>query len=72
MRRLCGDCHGYALFSSGSIGSDVESDLKAFWRYVSGAVVEGAGCVIADWQGVPLSIQSNGCVVAAATSEMHK
>lgn len=71
MRRFGGDCYAYALLASGHVDGVVESDLKPFDYMSLVAVIEGAGGVITDWQGAPLSINSNGRVVAAATSELH-
>jgi len=34
-------------------------------------IVEGAGGVITDWDGQPLTIASDGRVIAAATPDLH-
>jgi inositol-phosphate phosphatase/L-galactose 1-phosphate phosphatase/histidinol-phosphatase len=34
-------------------------------------VVQGAGGCITDWNGMPLSLQSDGRVLASATPNLH-
>jgi myo-inositol-1(or 4)-monophosphatase len=34
-------------------------------------IVQGAGGCITDWQGNPLSIHSEGCVLACASPKLH-
>jgi inositol-phosphate phosphatase/L-galactose 1-phosphate phosphatase/histidinol-phosphatase len=34
-------------------------------------VIEGAGGVITDWQGNPLTLSSDGNVIASANKELH-
>ncbi|MCB1754689.1 MAG: histidinol-phosphatase [Gammaproteobacteria bacterium] len=71
MRRFGGDCLCYGLLASGHVDLVVESDLKPYDFMAHVAVVEGAGGVISDWQGNPLSMDSGTRVVAAATAELH-
>merc|ERR1719171_942259 len=65
------DCYAYALVASG-FGADlvVEADLGLYDYVALVPVVQGAGGVITDWEGRPLTIQnqpaSGGRVVAAA------
>uniref|UniRef100_A0A7S1TNL1 Histidinol-phosphatase n=1 Tax=Erythrolobus australicus TaxID=1077150 RepID=A0A7S1TNL1_9RHOD len=65
------DCYAYALLASGFVQLVVEADLKP-WDYMALLpVVSCSGGTITDWDGNPLGINSDGRVLAAATSELH-
>jgi inositol-phosphate phosphatase / L-galactose 1-phosphate phosphatase / histidinol-phosphatase len=66
-RRFGGDCYQYGLLASGHCDLVVESSLKSFDFMALIPVVEGAGGLILDWRGDPLTPASDGRVVAAAT-----
>lgn len=71
------DCYAYALVASG-YGADmvVEADLGLYDYAALAPVVIGAGGVMSDWNGEPLTIQrhaqSKGRVVAAANAQLHR
>jgi myo-inositol-1(or 4)-monophosphatase len=69
-RRFGGDCYQYGLLASGHCDLVVETSLKSFDFMALIAVIEGAGGLIRDWQGRPLTPASDGRVVAAATQEL--
>ena len=72
MVRFGGDCYNYGLLSSGFIDLIVEADMKLFDVMGLVPVVEGAGGIISDWQGKSfLNEEWNGCVLAAASTELH-
>ncbi len=71
-RRFGGDCYSYALLAAGHVDVVVEADLKPYDYLALVPVIEAAGGVISDWQGRPLGLGSGGCVVAAATPELHR
>ena len=54
------DCYAYALLASG-FGTHlvVEADLGLYDYCALVPVVQGAGGVITDWQGLPLTLQSH-------------
>ena len=60
-----GDCYNYALLASGHVDIVVESGLKLHDLAALVPVVEGAGGRMCDWNGDPLSQDSDGRVVAA-------
>jgi inositol-phosphate phosphatase / L-galactose 1-phosphate phosphatase / histidinol-phosphatase len=66
-----GDCFAYALVASGWADLVVESGLKPFDFCALVPVIEGAGGRITDWQNRPLSLQSDGRVVAAGDRRSH-
>jgi inositol-phosphate phosphatase / L-galactose 1-phosphate phosphatase / histidinol-phosphatase len=65
-RRLIwgGDCYNYALLASGHIDLVVEAGLKLHDLAALVPVVEGAGGMMCDWSGEPLSASSKGDVIA--------
>ena len=65
-RRLIwgGDCYNYGLLASGHIDVVVESGLKLHDFAALIPVVEGAGGMMCDWTGEPLSATSAGDVIA--------
>ncbi|MNW07644.1 Inositol monophosphatase family protein [compost metagenome] len=50
----------------------VEAGLQPYDYLALMPVIEGAGGVITDWSGQPLSLESQGRVVAAATPQLHR
>lgn len=69
--RYGGDCYAYGLLASGQVDLVVEADLKPYDYMALVPVVEGAGGIITDWSGAPLSLNSRGQVVAAANGTLH-
>mmetsp|Transcript_5678 Transcript_5678/g.9998 ORF Transcript_5678/g.9998 Transcript_5678/m.9998 type:complete len:358 (-) Transcript_5678:10-1083(-) len=66
------DCYAYALLASGFVHLVVEADMKP-WDYLALVpIVECAGGCISDWNGNPLSLDSNGTVLAAASQSLHE
>lgn len=64
------DCYAYALLASGCAHLVVEADLKP-WDFMALApIVSGAGGYIAGWNGLSLSLHSEGRVIAAAGEEL--
>lgn len=72
LRRYGGDCYLYGMLASGSCELVVEVQLKPHDFMAVVPVVEGAGGRMSDWCGAPLSITSNGRVVAAANETLWK
>jgi inositol-phosphate phosphatase/L-galactose 1-phosphate phosphatase/histidinol-phosphatase len=70
-RRFGGDCYGYGMLASGHIDAVVEASLMPYDYLALTPVVQAAGGVITDWEGRSLGLESGGCVVAAATPELH-
>lgn len=71
LRRFGGDCYMYGLLASGYCDVVVEAGLMPYDYMALVAVVEGAGGVISDWQGNPLTIDSDGRVIATANARLH-
>jgi len=69
-RRFGGDCYSYGLLAAGHIDLVIEAGLQPYDYLSLVPILEGAGGAIADWQGRPLTTQSDGRVVAAASPEL--
>jgi myo-inositol-1(or 4)-monophosphatase len=69
LHRFGGDCYNYAMLAAGFIDLVVEGQLKPYDIVPLIPLLEGAGCVVTDWQGRPPF--AGGDVVAAATPELH-
>ncbi len=69
-RRFGGDCYQYGLLASGHCDIVVETSLKTFDFMALIAVVQGAGGLIRDWNGLPLTPDSDGRIVAASTPQL--
>ena len=48
-----GDCYAYGLLAMGFVDLVVEADLDVHDFMALVPVVEGAGGIMTDWQGVP-------------------
>ncbi len=59
-----GDCYNYGLLAAGHLDVVCESGLKLHDYAALVPVVEGAGGLMADWQGNPLDAGSDGRVLA--------
>ncbi len=59
-----GDCYNYGLLASGHIDLVVETGLKLHDYAALVPIVEGAGGMMCDWRGDPLTADSDGDVIA--------
>ena len=66
-----GSCMAYAQIASGRIdvGIDVTFDVFDYLALVP--IIEGAGGVITDWQGAPLTLASGDRFIAAGDARIH-
>ncbi|MEQ8165734.1 MAG: histidinol-phosphatase [Alphaproteobacteria bacterium] len=64
------DCYAYGLVASGFADLVVEADLKLFDFAALVPVITGAGGVMCDWSGDPLSPASAGEVIAAGDAAL--
>jgi inositol-phosphate phosphatase/L-galactose 1-phosphate phosphatase/histidinol-phosphatase len=71
MRRWGGDCYAFCQLAMGGIDLVVEQGMAPHDFMALVPVVTGAGGVITDWSGAPLTLASAGQVVAAATPPLH-
>lgn len=66
-----GDAYGYAQLASGRIGLVIDNGLKPYDFCALLPVIEGAGGIVTDWQGKPLTLASDGHVLAAGNKGLH-
>lgn len=59
-----GDCYSYGLLANGYVDLVVEAGLKLHDYAALVPIVEGAGGMMCDWNGEPLSADSEGHVIA--------
>jgi myo-inositol-1(or 4)-monophosphatase len=71
LRRFGGDCYIYGLLASGHCDLVLETGLQPYDYMALVPVVQGSGGCITDWEGKPLSIHSEGRVLASATPKLH-
>ena len=65
------DCIGFGLLAAGYTDIICEADMNP-WDYMALIpIVEGAGGVISDWHGDPLTLTSDGTVLAAGDPRVH-
>ena len=67
-----GDAYLYGKLADGFIGVVADCGLKPYDFCAVVPVVQAAGGVITDWAGKPLTINSNGDVLACANADLHK
>jgi histidinol phosphatase-like enzyme (inositol monophosphatase family) len=70
-RRFTYDCYPYAQLASGQVDAVVDCNLQPYDYLPVVPLVEGAGGVITDWQGRPLTLESDGRVLASASPALH-
>ncbi|MCD6034356.1 MAG: Inositol monophosphatase family protein [Rickettsiales bacterium] len=67
-----GDCYQYGLVAFGLLDVVIEAGLKPYDFCALAPVVIAAGGVFTDWEGKPITLSSEGQVVAAGSKAVHK
>lgn len=71
--RLFGkDCYAYGLLASGFLQLVMEASLKAVDILPIVPVVEGAGGIITDWRGLPISLTNHDTALVASDAHLHR
>ncbi len=70
--RFGGDCYMYGMLASGLIDVVIEDTLKIYDYMALIPVIEGAGGVVSDKNNRPITLESDGSVVATANITLHK
>ena len=65
-----GDCHNYGLVAAGHLDAVVEAGLKLHDWAALVPIITGAGGVMTDWDGQPLTTASRGAVIAAGDAAL--
>ena len=66
-----GDCYNYALLAAGHMDLVVEHQLAPHDIMALVPVMEAAGAIVTDWQGMPIRLDSDGSILAAANKTLH-
>lgn len=66
------DCYAYGLLSSGHIDLVIEAGLQPYDAMALVPVIKGAGGIVTDWNGGEISMDWDGRIVAAGSSELHR
>ncbi len=69
LSRYGGDCYAYALIAMGFVDLVIETDLKRWDVAAIIPIIEGAGGVVSDWNGDPITGEGN--IVAAGDARVH-
>jgi len=70
-RRFSYDCYPHALLAAGHVDAVVDYDLQPYDYLPLMVVIQEAGGIITDWEGKPLTLNSDGRVLSAATPQIH-
>jgi inositol-phosphate phosphatase/L-galactose 1-phosphate phosphatase/histidinol-phosphatase len=65
-----GDCYMYGLLSCGFMDVCIEANLSPYDFAALVPVVEGAGGLMCDWDGRPLTLKSDGKVIAVGDAAL--
>jgi len=66
-----GDCYTYAQLAAGFVDVVFESGLQTYDYAALAPVIDSAGGVVTDWQGNPLTLSSDGTVLACGDRRTH-
>jgi inositol-phosphate phosphatase/L-galactose 1-phosphate phosphatase/histidinol-phosphatase len=67
-----GDCYAYGMIASGWSDLHVDARMDIYDYLAAVPVIEGAGGVMTDWEGQPLTLASGDRVVAAGDRRLHE
>lgn len=65
-----GDCYSYGLLANGHVDIILEQDLKPHDFCALGPVLRGAHGSLTDWEGKPLTLESEGKVLACGDKRL--
>jgi inositol-phosphate phosphatase/L-galactose 1-phosphate phosphatase/histidinol-phosphatase len=65
------DCYAYGQLASGWTDIVCEDTMQPYDFAALVPVVEGAGGIMTDWQGQPLTLNSDGTVLATCNKNLH-
>jgi len=67
-----GDCYSYGLLARGDVDVVIETGLKIHDFLAFRPIIEGAKGIITDWEGNPITYNSDGRVLACGDKKVHK
>jgi inositol-phosphate phosphatase/L-galactose 1-phosphate phosphatase/histidinol-phosphatase len=66
-----GSCYAYGVLASGRTDLAIDGALEPFDIFAPIAVIEGAGGVVTDWSGAPITLGWSNLVLAAGDRDLH-
>lgn len=66
-----GDCYTYAQLAAGFVDVVFEAGLQTYDFCALAPVIESAGGIVTDWQGNPLTLSSDGTILACGDPRVH-
>lgn len=72
INRQGGDCYAYGLLAAGHLDLLLEAGLDPHDFLPMVVLIESAGGVVSDWAGRSLGPHSDGTILAAATTALHR
>jgi inositol-phosphate phosphatase/L-galactose 1-phosphate phosphatase/histidinol-phosphatase len=66
------DCYHYGIVASGFGDVAIEASMGIYDYLSTVPVIEGAGGIVTDWQGRPLTMASGDKVLACGDARMHE
>lgn len=66
-----GDCYTYAQLAAGFVDIVFEAGLQTYDFCALAPVIEAAGGIVTDWRGNPLTLGSDGTVLACGDRRVH-
>jgi len=70
-RNLGKDCYAYGLLASGFVDIVLEAGLKPYDFCALSVVVTSAGGSFTDWKGQPITMHSDGRILATGSKALH-
>ncbi len=67
-----GDCYSYGLIANGWLDCVIESGLATYDYMALPPIIEGAGGLICDWDGNPLTMASEGQILALGDASLKE
>jgi histidinol phosphatase-like enzyme (inositol monophosphatase family) len=67
-----GDCYAYGLLARGMRDIVVDAGLKPYDILALVPIIEGAGGIITDWQGAPVTLDNYRRVLATRIPDLHQ
>lgn len=65
-------CYGYACLARGRTDLAVDAGFDTYDLFAPTAIIEGAGGLVTDWDGRPLTLDWHGRVIAAGDAGLHR
>lgn len=67
-----GSCFSYGLLASGRTDVAIDSGLSIHDFAAFRPVIEGAGGVVTDWDGKPITLRTGKRILAAGSAALHR